>query len=579
MKFKQAERKTMKFKQAERRTMKFKQAVTGRRLSIWLGAIALLCVLVLPVSSAAAGGGGNEGTHTWYVEGGANANGNGSLRFPFDSLAEVQAASRPNDRIVVLSGSVLDGGIALQPGQQLIGSGPSAQLTNTNPAQNAGAAVVLSSGTVVSHLHILNTVNAGIQGDDAVDVTIQDNLITGFNTSGGMNYCFSNTSPKCFATPYPGINLLVDQGDRGVQWNLADNAIRDGNGTGITVRVSGGSSVDLRVSNSQLVNLADPMFPPQFARHSEGILMNTFDTSVLHAVLRDNYYDSIGSDTSNSDSHLSVLDGSSTQDVYSYGEVRRDTNDVGGTSATAYETWAPLATAPGAHLNLTVDHADFRGLTSDGLQLDSNNGNVDLNVKVIDSVIGDAISGGTKKPPPGVSLLNAGSCIWFGPDGSLLPGTSPTVNIEVVNSVLENCKVAGVAFQHAPGNLQGHLTIRGTKLIGNGLAGLWVESFPAAPAGSTPSGNMVVRATDSTFSGSPTGIAVLDQNGQTANTDVNLDQGNAIVNNPVAVWLSNVDASAKHDWWGSPFGPTPGTLVLDGTSQLTYEPVLQFPPN
>src|SRR5580704_12907976 len=64
----------------------------------------------------------------WFVSAAASQGGNGSLQAPFNSLAAVQQASGPGDTIFVLPSTIqsapLDGGIALKPGQRLIGAGP-----------------------------------------------------------------------------------------------------------------------------------------------------------------------------------------------------------------------------------------------------------------------------------------------------------------------------------------------------------------------------------------------------------------------------------------------------------------------
>ncbi len=76
--------------------------------------------------------------HRWYVSAAAPAGGDGSASAPFNSLALVQQASGPGDTIVIepspASTPPLDGGIALQPGQRLIGDGP--------PVVQFGAALI-----------------------------------------------------------------------------------------------------------------------------------------------------------------------------------------------------------------------------------------------------------------------------------------------------------------------------------------------------------------------------------------------------------------------------------------------------
>src|SRR5579862_6505896 len=65
------------------------------------------------------------GSCTWYVQSGAAASMDGGVLSPFNSLAQVQAASNPGDTIIIVavptSVPPLDGGIVLQPGQTLAG--------------------------------------------------------------------------------------------------------------------------------------------------------------------------------------------------------------------------------------------------------------------------------------------------------------------------------------------------------------------------------------------------------------------------------------------------------------------------
>src|ERR687895_191056 len=83
-----------------------------------LAVLALTTAAVLPAADAAA-----EPSRTWYVRAGADDGGTGTRRAPFARLAEVEAAARRGDRIVVMSApqaaGALDGGIRLKPRQRL----------------------------------------------------------------------------------------------------------------------------------------------------------------------------------------------------------------------------------------------------------------------------------------------------------------------------------------------------------------------------------------------------------------------------------------------------------------------------
>src|SRR5436190_16524059 len=146
------------------------------RAILLLGAASILgLALSGPPASAAAAA-------TWHVRSGAAPGGNGSARSPFNSLAAVEAASAPGDSIVVDSGPApLDGGIALKPGQRLMGAG--GVITNTTDSHVDGDGVRLADDTTVTNLVIRVTRRGGIYGLDSVGVTIADNDVSKQNAS------------------------------------------------------------------------------------------------------------------------------------------------------------------------------------------------------------------------------------------------------------------------------------------------------------------------------------------------------------------------------------------------------------
>jgi hypothetical protein len=126
---------------------------------------------------------------TWHVKAGGNHTGNGSQNGPFSSLLEVESVSQPGDTIIVLpSKGVLDGGIQLKDGQQLIGQGgpvtrdnpqsAQATLTNTSNARYDGDVIRLAKHNVVRNLHIDNAYRSSIFGINADGAEIRDNLMT-----------------------------------------------------------------------------------------------------------------------------------------------------------------------------------------------------------------------------------------------------------------------------------------------------------------------------------------------------------------------------------------------------------------
>src|SRR5437660_1776815 len=95
-------------------------ATLARRGLITRGRRAGTLAVLVATLSLALGVGGAQAT-TWYVQAGAKAGGNGTARSPFSSLAAVEAASAPGDKILIkrarTSVKPLDGGLQLKPKQ------------------------------------------------------------------------------------------------------------------------------------------------------------------------------------------------------------------------------------------------------------------------------------------------------------------------------------------------------------------------------------------------------------------------------------------------------------------------------
>ncbi|GAB4583968.1 hypothetical protein [Nocardia sp. IFM 10818] len=155
---------------------------------------ALLFALIACGSQLSATAQAQPDSTTWYVRAAAPAGGTGSAESPFDSLARVQAAAREGDTIIVQPVGpevpALDGGIALKPGQRLLGGGPAVigapagsalpRITNTT-GEHDGDAVRLASGAEVGNLVIAGARRGGIYGRDAADVVISGNDVSQTN--------------------------------------------------------------------------------------------------------------------------------------------------------------------------------------------------------------------------------------------------------------------------------------------------------------------------------------------------------------------------------------------------------------
>ncbi|MFI1920197.1 hypothetical protein [Nocardia sp. NPDC020380] len=222
---------------------------------------------------------------TWYVSSGAPAGGTGSADSPFESLARAETAAQDGDTIVVQpvarTAPALDGGIALKPGQHLIGGGPAVlgasadaalpRITNTTGNLD-GDAVRLAPGAEVRNLVIAGARRGGIYGLDAAGAVITGNDVSATNQECGDGFMIGPFSlPPTLAVgasapPVPDF-LTLNNGWAGIMTDFdsaAGEVHIDGNvvhdtacGDGIDLRARGTSRIDARISGNTVhhVNL------------------------------------------------------------------------------------------------------------------------------------------------------------------------------------------------------------------------------------------------------------------------------------------------------------------------------------
>src|SRR6516164_7654410 len=234
---------------------------------------ALLLAPVVALAAVAAADAAPRHTQTWYVSATAPAGGNGSASAPFNSISQLVTVYGPGDTIMIEPapvGMFLNGGLPLLPGQRLIGDGPPVlkssaslipngppvmvssgasslpQITNTTTYLN-GDAIELASNTVVENLVIVGPARGGIYGQNALNVTIRGNDISGFNTSGAPGFVvqpFFSSSYIDGGGTYleSGINagwaaILLDTDSGSSSIVVSNNYIHDGAcGDGVDIR-------------------------------------------------------------------------------------------------------------------------------------------------------------------------------------------------------------------------------------------------------------------------------------------------------------------------------------------------------
>lgn len=400
---------------------------------------------------------------TWYVRAGAPATGTGSADAPFESLARAQAASGPGDTIIVQAATAaLDGGIALKPGQHLVGDGPAVigaaegiplpRLTNTTPG-NDGDAVRLAPGAEVRNLVIGGARRGGIYGSDAADVRI-----TGNDVSATNQQCADGFIIGPFGLP-PTLPL-------GLAVGPIPNFLILNNGWAAIMTDFHGAAGEVRIEGNTVHDTAC----------GDGIDVRAFGTSRVSAEVHDNTVRSINLGLAK----LSVLalGVQATDNAQLDGNLSGNTETEIATPATsllnamADSEGVFLNAAGQARMDITVSGNTFRNgygnFSANGLEYVTTDGSPDSRVRVVDStfdnVSGDVIenynlsSGGAHQSLtldnvrahhsefPGAILngvvpANLGTCVV-----TTNFGRTAQTNLTIADSDLGDCSADGIGL-------------------------------------------------------------------------------------------------------------------------------------
>jgi len=563
------------------------------------------------------------GHHTWHVSASAAAGGDGSAGAPFNSLARVQQASGPGDAIVVdpspVSVPPLDGGIALKPGQRLIGGGPPVlkladplapggpqvvvaaglsslpRITNTSNASNAGDAVELADHTAVENLVIAGAYRGGIYGLDAVDVTLRRNDVSGHNTSGTTGFVVQHFYLESY-TPFvandvaAGIPagwaaILIDATTVKTHVSITENYIHDGFcGDGIDIRGSGTGDITAEVDGNLVTRL------PQCSkvRTMEGIGTQVTGTSTLRVSLDRNTEADNGSAGANADSlfvnpaEAGTLIQTIDHNVY--------LNGMGGASTNGMEL---ILSNGSAYAWLKISNSFFQTNPGDMLE-EFNRGEAgSTTVLILDHVVvqNTTYTGGIPSyaNPPGTATTpdNTGECLGIGSVGA-----NDVTILQMVDSQFSGCDNNGIEVtnNHPPadGVANPHtiyMDIQRSKITGSRYYNLWINNV-------TPLTDLKVRVQDSDLSGSTSGVAIgFDQQEATASTlsplvdlgggALGSDGRNCISGGAIYdLEATGYNVAARHNWWGAATGPrtgkvsaTPAGFSIDTGSALTQKPL------
>ena len=545
------------------------------------------CAGAVPPASA------STASHTWFVKAGAAPGGDGSTQHPYASLSAVERAAAAGDTIVVLASPApaLDGGIVLQPGQKLVGGGPSVTHLGASAAapritNSRGDAVTLADGTEVSNLVVAGASRGGIYGSDVKNVTVDGNNISDTNTS-----CATGFVVQPFVLPLlaPGAGvpfssglsngwaaIMVDESHPTTSVSIKGNFSHDaGCADGIDVRASGAANATADVAGNTLTRLKQDS-----SKQSElAIGMQTTGTATLDAHIDGNTETYIG-----------------TAALGDFGEA--DSEGVFGNSAGR------------SHLTEQIDHNTFaHGLghiSANCVETAASNGGPTMNISLTNStcrwVVGDILEAANLSRDATLTFnvdhvtaehsTFVGAVPWAaaepGDDGDCMlevaSGANGTTSVNISNSRFTDCVADGLGVVSNVVDGSGparklSFDVRNSRIAANQTSNLRVAN---ATAVSELDGR--VESSDISRSG---GTNVILENLDTSGaTNARLDLGGgklgSLGHNCIGggqqtdVNAVRDDLDARHDWWGSPGGPPPEATVAVGGS-VFYNPPLATP--
>ena len=130
-----------------------------------------------------------------YIKGGAPDGGDGSERYPFNTLAQAEASYW--DTLVVLpSTAIIYGGIALSDGQDIRGIDPqTCRLASLDGSVNNGDVIVANGDNAISGITITSAYRCGIEALLARNLTVNNCSINSTNSSlTPLNYDYEQES-------------------------------------------------------------------------------------------------------------------------------------------------------------------------------------------------------------------------------------------------------------------------------------------------------------------------------------------------------------------------------------------------
>lgn len=526
-----------------------------------------------------------------YVSATAAPGGNGTLKAPFNSLAAVEAASKPGDTIFVLASPItvapLDGGIALKPHQRLIGFPRSThddwmpRITNSSAARNSGDAVTLAIDNEVRGLVIENAYRGGMYGINVDQATIKDNEIIGGNVScvPGFLIYFPVGFPVVLTNGWAAIMLDADAGKTSLV--VDNNYIHDGYcNDGIDIRTSGDAQVKAEVSGNDITYL------PQGAGLNSvlAIGMQTRDTAELIVNSDRNSQTYIGSTGADCEGLFSNQTGGSL--VWN---IHRNTfaHGIGGASCNGGEFFIGQGAATA---DIKISNSTFEDNPGDMLETNNLGTGSVLNLTIEDVDVKHT----TRTPalptepiiPPLGFITGWGFCM-----SQFSTGPQASTNFRMINSHFSDCAADGIfaffadlsAILPLPGGIGvlSSIDIENSSISNvNDSALHWVNYGDLE--------KLRIKVQNSSFTDAR-GLALIaiDQYPGAVTMDAKIDLGsgalgslgrNCIIGGPgLAAETTGYDVDLENNWWGSPAGPAASSLsATNGFLDVT--PVLRKAP-
>lgn len=548
---------------------------------------------------------------TWYVSASAPAGGNGTQAAPFNSLQQAQAWSAPGDIIEVLpspaSTPPLDGGITLQPGQTLIGAGPSVttlgatsdapRITNSTGFGNDGNGIVLANYSTVKNIMVVKTYRVGIYGPNVTGANILDNNVSGQNTSCDVGiWIFPFWTYTSTGIPNGWAGIMLDNNSGSAFDEISGNYVDDATcGDGVDVRLAGTAAASALITDNTINNLQQGTAQGLHSVLAVGI--QTADLSALTAEVNGNTETNIGSPGADSEGVFANVGGSSTANVDIDNDVAN--NITGGASANGLEV--PLMQGA-AHANVSVENSSFTNVQGDILEGFTFGINQRLAMTfnhVTASKASLASGADTFTLGQDSAFYNRASCLLLeNMSPEFLNGGNNSLAVSVSNSTMTQCAV-GVADTIWRSTLASSLNIYNSTITDNRVANLYVKNadpvtaaeVTANPALVSPTngllGSLYVKVRDSNLSGATNGpdLYAYADPGTVGSLTIDLGtpqdpgQNNLAGGLLPSVQLSGVPVSAEWNWWGQTSGPSPSTVALSNGATISDKKVLTSPPS